>query len=201
MVESRVWSSFHQNWYHQIVFARFHLKLVFPPPNEHEVWHSRKADVDHIGKVINVFQWEKSLQNMSVNDMVHLCNRTIKNILHSFIPHETITYDHRDPSWIDSAIRRLIQDKNEAYKRFKRGNSNSQHFENVQSLQNLLKVSIEASKQRYYSRLSKKLMEPSASPKTYWSVPWPTKIHGHICHILKDKTKRPVFRKLSVINL
>ena len=133
--------------------------------------------------------------------MVHLCNRTIKNILHSFIPHETITYDHRDPSWIDSAIRRLIQDKNEAYKRFKRGNSNSQHFENVQSLQNLLKVSIEASKQRYYSRLSKKLMEPSTSPKTYWSVPWPTKIHGHICHILKDKTKRPVFRKLSVINL
>ena len=26
------------------------------------------------------------------------------------------------------------------------------------------------SKERYYSRLSKKLMEPSTSPKTYWSV-------------------------------
>ena len=30
----------------------------------------------------------------------------------------------------------------------------------------------------------------------------PTKVHGHICHILKVKIKRPaVFRKLSVMNL
>ena len=50
-----------------------------------------------------------------------------------------------------------------------RSNNNNQYFENVQSLQNLLGVSIEASKERY-SRLSKKLMDPTASPKTYWSV-------------------------------
>ena len=106
---------------------------------------------------------------MNVNDMVHLFNRTIKNILRNFIPHETITCDDRDPPWINSSIRRLIQDKNEAYKRFKRSNNNSQYFENFQSLQNLLGVSIEASKERY-SRLSKKLMDPTASPKTYWSV-------------------------------
>ena len=56
---------------------------------------------------------------MNVNDMVHLFNRTIKNILRNFIPHETITCDDRDPLWINSLIRRLIQDKNEAYKRFK----------------------------------------------------------------------------------
>ena len=57
---------------------------------------------------------------MNVNDMFHLFNRTIKNILHNFIPHETITCDDRDPPWINSSIRRLIQDKNEAYKRFKK---------------------------------------------------------------------------------
>ena len=65
----------------------------------------------------------------------------------------------------DSSIRRLIQDKNEAYKRFKRSNNNSQYFENFQSLQNLLGVSTEASKERCYSRLSKKLMESSTIPK------------------------------------
>ena len=72
--------------------------------------------------------------------------------------------------WIDSSIRRFIRDKNEAYKRFKRSNNKSQHFENFQSLQNLLGVSIEASKQIYCSRLSKSLMDPSTSSKTYWSV-------------------------------
>ena len=103
--------------------------------------------------------------------MVHLFKRTIKNILRNFIPHEIITCDDRDGPWINSSIRCLIQDKNEAYKRFKRSsNNNSQYFENFQSLQNLLGVSIEASKERYYSRLSKKLMEPFTSPKTYWLV-------------------------------
>ena len=100
--------------------------------------------------------------------MVHLFNRTIKNILRNLIPHETITCDDRDPPWINSSIRRLIQDKNEAYKRFKRSNKNNQYFD--QSLQNLLGVSIKASKERYYSRLSMKLMDPSTSSKTSWSV-------------------------------
>ena len=62
---------------------------------------------------------------MNVNDMVHLFNRTIKNILSKFTPFETITCDDRDPPWSNISIRRLIQDKNEAYKRFKRSNNNS----------------------------------------------------------------------------
>ena len=57
---------------------------------------------------------------MNVNDMFHLFNRTIKNILHNFIPHEMITCDDRVPPWIST--RRLIQNKKEAYKRFKRSN-------------------------------------------------------------------------------
>ena len=108
---------------------------------------------------------------MNVNDMVHLFNRIIKNILHDFIPHETITFDDRDPLWINSSIRRLIQDKNEAHnKRFIESNNNSHYFENFQSFQNFLRVSIEESKERYYFRLSKKLMKPSSSLKTYYSV-------------------------------
>ena len=90
----------------------------------------KKQNVDHIRKAINGFQWEKSFQNMNVNDMVHVFNRTIKNILRNFIPHETITCDDRDPPWINSSIRCLIQDKNEAYKCFKRSNNNNQYFEN-----------------------------------------------------------------------
>ena len=84
---------------------------------------------------------------MNVNDMVHLFNRTIKNILRNFIPHETITYDDRDSPCINSSIRRLIQDKNEAYKHFKGSHNNNQYLENFQSLQNLLGISTEASEE------------------------------------------------------
>ena len=170
VVESGVQSSLHQNCHHQIVFARFKLKVAFPTPYVGEVWHFKKANVDHIRKAINGFQWKKSFQNMNVKGMVHLFNRTIKNILHNSIPHEIITCNDRDPPWIKSSIRRLIQDKNEVYKYFKRSSNNIQYFENFQSLQNLLRVSIEVSKERYYSHLSKKLMEPATSAKIYWSV-------------------------------
>ena len=112
VVESGAQSFLHQNCHHQIVFARFNLKVIFPPSYESEVWYFKKANVDHIRRAINGFQWEKSFQNMNVNDMVHLFNRTIKNILHNFIPHEVITWDDRDPPWINSSIKRLIQAKN-----------------------------------------------------------------------------------------
>ena len=86
-----------------------------------------KANVNHIRKAINVFQWEKSFQNIKVNDMIHLFYRTIENMFYNFIPHETTTCDDRDPPWIDNSVKRLIKDKNEVYRRFKRSNNNSQH--------------------------------------------------------------------------
>ena len=43
--------------------------------------------------------------------MVHLFNRTIKNILQNYIPHEIIPCDDRGPLWINSSTRRFIQDK------------------------------------------------------------------------------------------
>ena len=111
-VESGVQTSLHQNCYHQIVFARFNLKIVFPLPYEREVWHFKKANVDHNKQAINGFQWEKSFQNVNINDIVYLSNRTIKNILHNFSTDGIITCDGRDPPWIDHSIKPLIQNKN-----------------------------------------------------------------------------------------
>ena len=56
VVESGVPSSLHQNCLHQKVFARFNLRVVFPPPYEREVWYCKKESVDYIRKVINGFQ-------------------------------------------------------------------------------------------------------------------------------------------------
>ena len=64
-MESGVQSSLHQNCLHQIVFARFNLRVVFSPPYEHEVWHFQKANVDHVRKTINGFQWGESFQNVN----------------------------------------------------------------------------------------------------------------------------------------
>ena len=45
---------------------------------------------------------------MNVNDMIHLFNRTVKNILHNLIPHEIISCDDRDPPCIDNSRRPIL---------------------------------------------------------------------------------------------
>ena len=65
---------------------------------------------------VDQFLWDNRFSNIDVNQKVHLFNQTIKNILCNFIPHETVTCDDRDPLWINSKIKRLIQDKNIAKK-------------------------------------------------------------------------------------
>ena len=43
-------------------------------------------------------------------------------------------------------------------------------FQRFQSFQNLLPVTIEKSKQKFYSQISNKLMDSVTSRKTYWSI-------------------------------
>ena len=102
-------SSLHPNCHHQIVFAKINLKIYYPPPYEREIWHYEKANADLIRRSIDQFSWDIRLAHIDVNQKVYLFNQTIKNILHNFIPHETVTCDDRDPPWITSKIKRLIR--------------------------------------------------------------------------------------------
>ena len=100
VVSSGIHSSLHQNFHHQIIFAKLNFKVHYPPPFKREVWHFKKAV--NIKMAINGFSWESSFANLDINDKGYLFNKTTKNILSNFIPHETITFDDRDPPWINS---------------------------------------------------------------------------------------------------
>ena len=50
--------------------------------------------------------------------MLYLFNKTVKNILSNYFPHEPITCDDRDPPWIKNKIKQLIQEINNATKAF-----------------------------------------------------------------------------------
>ena len=102
--------------------------------------------------------------------MVSLFNKTIKNILSNYIPHETITCDDKYPPWFNKNIKQLIREKNNTYKSYVLSDKNPQIFERVKSLPNQLKCPIEGSKKIYYLRISKRLMDPATSAKPYWSL-------------------------------
>ena len=101
---------------------------------------------------------------------MYLFNKTIKNIVCNYIPHEIIICNDRDPTWIDKNIKKLINDKNRAYTSYCLNENNSSTFQNLQLLQSILNSLIEKSKLKYYAHLSKKLLDPGTSPKSYWSI-------------------------------
>ena len=99
--------------------------------------------------------------------MVFLFNKTVKNILSNCNPHETVTFDDRN---LPSTISNISQEKNNTYRSYILNDKNPQIFHKVKYLQNQLKNLIEHNLEKYYLRVSKKLIDPMTSPRTYWSI-------------------------------
>ena len=170
LIESGVHPSLHPNCHHQIVFAKFNLDIVYPPPYEREIWHYQKANIDLIKRAINSFDWEKAFSNIDIDNMVSIFNQTIINILCNFIPHETVLFDDRDPPWMNKEIKKLIYEKKNIFNCFRRNNNDKQLLDRLKDLQAQLNFLIEKSKGKYYSRLTSKLSDIGKSSKAYWSI-------------------------------
>ena len=97
IVDSGTHPSLHPNCHHQIIYAKFNLKIQYPPPYTREVWHYQDSNNDLIRKAIDRFNWERVLDNQSVDEKVLTFNQTILNILSSFVPHELIVCDDKNP--------------------------------------------------------------------------------------------------------
>ena len=169
-MESGVRFSLHPNCHHQIVSAKINLKICDLPPYEREIWHYKKANADLICRSIDQFPWDNRFSNLDVNQKVHLFNQTIKNILYNFIQHETVTCNDRDPPRINSKIKGLIQEMNIAKKCYFQNDKDIQLFRRFQCKQNLLSVTIEKSKEQFYSRISTKLRDLTISLRAYCSI-------------------------------
>ena len=88
VIKSGVHSSLHSSCRHQTVFAKFNLKICYPPPYSREVWRFKEAKIDLIRRALNDFNWERDLSNLNVNEKVCIINKSILNLLSNFIPHE-----------------------------------------------------------------------------------------------------------------
>ena len=153
-MESGVYSSLYQNCHHQIIYAKINSNVRYPPPYEREIWYYQHVNVDQIQRAIEQLSCEKSFRNLNINEIVFLFNKTIKNILSSYTPHEKITYGDKDPPWFNKNIKQLIQEKKSTNKSHILREKNPQIFDRVKSLQSQLKYSIEGNKENYYLCMS-----------------------------------------------
>ena len=117
-MESDVQSSLRENC-HQVIYAKFNLKISYPPPYEWEIWYYQKASLKNIRKAIDQFPWIMRFTNINVNKKVNLFNKTVKFVKWNYIPSEKITCDERDSPWINKDIKELIAEENQAYKSYR----------------------------------------------------------------------------------
>ena len=102
--------------------------------------------------------------------MVNIFNETICNVLNNYISHKTIICEDKEPSWINSEVKKALQVKNRLFTRVKSNINNCTFLEKLQYLQNELNDLIDTAKRQYYKQISIKLMDPTTSAKTYWSI-------------------------------
>ena len=112
----------------------------------------------------------RALYNVSTDKKVCYFTETLINVIHNFIPHERFVFDDRDPRWINSEIKKLINGKNLVYKSYCCFNGDVLLFEKFKFLQYQLNVLIENSKQTHYFKSSSKLANSATSSKTCWSI-------------------------------
>ena len=111
VMNSGVNSSLHPNCHHQIIHAKFKLKIFYPPPYKRVVWHYQDANIDLIQGSISQFNWERAFSNKGVNKQILIFNETILNIMTNFIPHATKIFNDREPPWINNKVKTMIQEK------------------------------------------------------------------------------------------
>ena len=76
-MESGVHSSLHENCLHQIIYAKFNLKIYYAPPLEGEIRHYQKANIENIRKAIDQFSWAMRFTNINVKEKLNLFSKTI----------------------------------------------------------------------------------------------------------------------------
>ena len=86
------------------------------------------------------------------------------NIVSTFIAHETVICDDRDPPWINTRIKNLINDKKILHKKYLRSGKNTKVFEEFKPLQNKIANLANDSRDIYYTRISNKLNDSHTSP-------------------------------------
>ena len=170
ITESGVHPSLYPNCHHQVVYAKFNLQIYHPPQYYREVWHYKDVNIEHIRRVIDGFNWQKTFSNKNGNEKVDTFHKKILNVLSNFRPHETIICDDRSPPWFNNKVKSLIKEKNATFKKFLCDRNNSLIKRKLNILQDRIITLTEASKQQYYRKMTNKLVNAQKISNAYWSL-------------------------------
>ena len=121
-------------------------------------------------KALKLVNWDRLLDNKNVDSQVLILNDIILNIFRNFVPKKYVTFDGKDPVWMNENIKSKIKTKNKLYQEYvKKGRQETDFCALEESVRNLNDLILQT-KISYYENLGKKLNDPALQSKTYWSI-------------------------------
>ena len=92
------------------------------------------------------------------------------NIFSEFTPNKLVTFDDRDPSWLNDFVKSKIKWKNQIYKIYTKTGYKYNYYLRVKEATVLISQVIAKRKAGYRNIMASKLNNPKTSTKAYWSI-------------------------------
>ena len=68
-----------------------------------------------LNHVIDIYNWEKLLEDKNINKQLYLLNKTMLDIFHNFIPNKSMICNGRDLPWFNNQFNILIGKKSDLF--------------------------------------------------------------------------------------
>ena len=170
ITESGVEKSLFDKCHHNLIFGKMNFKIPLPPPYKREIWDYGKANVDGINRSIKDFNWRHAFQDLPVDDKVRVLTNTLSNIFHNFIPNKIIKCNSRKPPWMTYEITSALKERSKLTKAYYRSGQSEQTHNALTKKSKECTEMIIKEKSEYIRRMSQKLNDTLAAPKTYWTI-------------------------------
>ena len=151
-------------------FGKINIRISLPPSYVREVWDYSSANTKNIQKAVRNFDWKKSFEYLSVDRKNELLNETLLNIFRNYIPNKKIKFNYCQPPWMNDNKKRCLKEKSVLTKLFYKNGQKREDKEKLEAKAAYCTEQIMKAKNDYTQRMTNKLNDPKAAPKTYWSI-------------------------------
>ena len=154
-----------------MTFCKLNFRIPPAPAYKRRIWQYNNADIVLIQRSMSEFDWENLLLPIAnPNVQVSLFENTFLNIMSNFIPNCISKINPKDPPWITTDLKRMINRQNRLYKNYKRHGFRKEDKLRVDNFQKQCNTAVLAEKERYLQNLGTKLAISNTSQKTYWRI-------------------------------
>ena len=144
--------SIYHKCHHNIIYGKLNFDIPLPPPYYRKIWDYKKANTEAIKRDISVF-----------------LSLTLLNIFNNFISNKISKFSYKKPVWMNKEITLLLKKRSKLTKKYYYDPTDHNKNLMVNAANECTRRTI-AAKEKNLIRLSTKLEDPSAAPKTCWSI-------------------------------